>query len=147
VRMKYKKVNNRLYPRYSTFEVNPPNDNFEVQYSNECRKIYNDDAPAVKNALHHLLLIPLQKYIPMIILRTEGEVSQQYRYRRARNNLRSANSQKQKRKSGQYGMDTRDEGRYHDEVTHEQKPKHIVRLMKPNTIHNKIQFHKNSTEW
>jgi hypothetical protein len=92
VRMKYKKVNNRLYPRYSTFEVNPPNDNFEVQYNNECRKIYNDDAPAVKKALHHLQLTRLEIYIPMIILRTEGEVSQQYRYRRARNNLRLANS-------------------------------------------------------
>ena len=54
MRTKYKNVRRRLYPRYSTFEVNPPSDNFEVQYNNACKKIYSDDAPPVKNALHHL---------------------------------------------------------------------------------------------
>ena len=35
VRTKYRNVSKRLYPKYSTFEVNPPNDNLEVQNNNE----------------------------------------------------------------------------------------------------------------
>ena len=59
MRTKYKKVSRSEYPRYNTFELNPPKDNLEAQYNNECNNIYNDEAPPVKNALHHLLLIHL----------------------------------------------------------------------------------------
>jgi hypothetical protein len=73
VRTKYKNVRRRLYPRYSTFEVNPPRLNFEVQYNSAWRKMYADDAPPVKNALHHLPRQPPPKKadIPVIILRTK----------------------------------------------------------------------------
>jgi hypothetical protein len=54
VRTKYKNVRRRLYPRYRTFEANPPSDNFVVQYIRAWRKIYTEDAPLDKNALHHL---------------------------------------------------------------------------------------------
>lgn len=37
-------------------------------------------------------------------------------------------------------------GGYHDEITHKQKAKHVICLVKPNTIHNKIQFHENRAE-
>lgn len=35
VRTKYKNVSRSEYPRYNTFEVNPPKDNLEVQYNKE----------------------------------------------------------------------------------------------------------------
>jgi len=37
----------------------------------------------------------------------------------------------------------RDLGADHDEITNKQKAKHIIGLVKPNAIHNKIQLNKN----
>ena len=139
-------MSKRLYPRYSTLEVNPPKLNLEVQYNNECKKIYTDDAPPVKNALHHLSISTLantnpqrqrvrERGIPMIILRTKREISQQYRHRRTRNNL-PINPL----------LTALWEGVYHNKITNKQKPKHIIRLVKPNRIHNKIQLDENRSK-
>jgi len=41
----------------------------------------------------------------------------------------------------------RSTGDDHDTVAKEDKAKHIVQSIKPEAIHDKVQFHKDRTEW